>query len=80
MKKVASILMKGYFEAVNATNAANADASLRDYFAGLAMQAMLSNGTVHVDVINASAIEYLAENSYWIASALLETRAKLTGE
>jgi hypothetical protein len=56
------------------TNPIYSGMSLRDHFAGLAMQGFLSNNTI-VDDVNDQAIEWAAARSYLIADAMLKQRS-----
>ena len=54
------------------TNEKNKEITLRDYFAGLAMQGLLSNSTLNLTIPKES--EQLANLVYTVADAMLKQR------
>jgi hypothetical protein len=52
------------------------DMTLRDHFAGLAMQGLLATGSDYEDDIHGSGWNWVAAASYKMADAMLEERSK----
>jgi hypothetical protein len=52
------------------------DMTLRDHFAGLAMQGLLATGADYEDDIRGSGWDWVAAASYNMADAMLKERAK----
>ena len=52
------------------------DMTLRDHFAGLAMQGLLATGSDYEDDIHGSGWNWVAAASYKMADAMLKERAK----
>ena len=51
------------------------DMTMRDYYAGLAMQGMLSNEKLHKQILEAGQ-SWIEESAWAVADAMLKTRGK----
>jgi cell division protein FtsN len=75
-QEISAAYAKDYTDWMVKTGGYAKDMTLRDHFAGLAMQGLLATGSDYEDDIHGSGWNWVAAASYAMADAMLKERSK----